>query len=255
MESRLVEVNYQGRKYDIALNLREAGEEWILFLHGLGCSKDSFRDVWQREDFRGYSILALDYIGFGDSCKPDYFSYKMEDQATVCAEVLKQFSPKKLHLVAHSMGGAIALLLPDGLMESAESFVNLEGNLSGIDGWVISKRTISLPFADFKRELLPEFMQMSREIGEGRFFLDQASPWAFYKCAESLVSWTESGELLKRFKALPTKKAYIYGQENLEKLALERLESLETLEISASGHFMMNDNPDQFYSELKRLIG
>lgn len=37
------------------------------------------------------------------------FSYKMEDQASVCAEVVKKISSEKVHIIAHSMGGAIGL--------------------------------------------------------------------------------------------------------------------------------------------------
>jgi len=54
--------------------------------------------------------------------------------------------------------------------------------------------------------------QQSKSLGEGRFFLDSALPLGFYKSAESLVRWSDSG------------------------------------------HFMMNDNPDEFYSRLRTFL-
>ncbi len=105
----------------------------LLLLHGIGCSKESFRDIWFRDEFSDYSIISLDLLGFGNSSKSDKFSYKMEDHASVCAKVVNEISSKKVHIIAHSMGGAIGLLLPASLLNSALTFANLEGNLISED--------------------------------------------------------------------------------------------------------------------------
>ena len=79
-------IDFDGNQYEISAAFRKQGGELLLLLHGLGCSKKSFRDIWYREEFSGYSILSLDFIGFGDSSKFDTFSYRMEDHAAVCNE-------------------------------------------------------------------------------------------------------------------------------------------------------------------------
>jgi len=84
--------------------------EVILFLHGLGCSLGSFRSTWEHDYFPGKSIVILDPPGFGRSSKPEEFSYRMEDQAKVIEELLFQFPFWKIHIAAHSMGGAVGLL-------------------------------------------------------------------------------------------------------------------------------------------------
>ena len=114
--------------------------------------------------------MTLDYIGFGGSAKPVGFSYEMEDQAAICAEVVKQVFAHKVHIIAHSMGGAIGLLLPPDLLDAALSFANLEGNLSSEDCGIVSRKTVSVSYRGFVKEVLPEFRELSESLGDGRFF-------------------------------------------------------------------------------------
>lgn len=254
MENCIFSIDHDGNKYEVATTFRKRGGELLLLFHGLGCSKESFRDIWFRDEFSDYSIMALDFLGFGDSSKSDKFSYKMEDQASVYADVVKKISSKKIHIIAHSMGGAIGLLLPPALLASALTFANLEGNLISEDCGIVSRKTISVSFQKFEKELLPDLKALSKSLGKGRFFLDSALPLGFYKSAESLVRWSDSGNLISRFKNLPCKKAYFYGGKNSDMDVLHRLNSIEKIKISSSGHFMMNDNPDEFYLRLRRFL-
>ena len=254
MENRIFSVNHGGNNFKVATTFRGCGEETLLLLHGLGCSKESFRDIWFCDELRDYSIISLDLLGFGDSSKSEKFSYRMEDHASVCAMILNEFSLKKIHIVAHSMGGAIGLLFPPALLDSALTFANLEGNLSSEDCSIVSQKTISVSFKKFEKVVLPEFKELSKSLGEKRFFLDSALPLGFYKSAESLVRWSDSGELILRFRNLPCRKAYFYGEKNADTVALHRLNSIEKIMISSSGHFMMNDNPDEFYPRLGRFL-
>jgi len=254
MEKRIFLIAHGGSHYEVSTAFRKRGGELLLLLHGLGCSKESFRDIWFRDEFSNYSIISLDFLGFGDSSKPDKFSYKMEDQASVCAEVLKEISSKQVHIVAHSMGGAIGLLLPSALLNSALTFANLEGNLISKDCGIVSRKTISVSFQKFENELLPDLRALSKSLGEGRFFLDSAFPLGFYKSAESLVRWSDSGDLLSRFKNLPCRKSYFYGERNADLDVLHRLNTIEKVMISRSGHFMINDNPEEFYSRLRIFL-
>jgi len=50
------------------------------------------------------------------------------------------------------------------------------------------------------------------------------------------------------------KKSYFYGEKNADSVALHRLNSIEKIMIGSSGHFMMKDNPDEFYTRLSRFL-
>jgi pimeloyl-ACP methyl ester carboxylesterase len=254
METQIFSINHDGHEYEVATTFRQRGGEMVFLIHGLGCSKASFRDIWLRDEFSDYSILALDLIGFGDSTKSDMFSYKMEDHAAVCAKVVKKLAARKVHIVAHSMGGAIGLLLPPWFLESVKSFANLEGNLTSEQCGVVSRKTVSVPLEKFEKDVLPDLKNLSKNLGDGRFFLDSSLPFGFYKSAESLVDWSDSGELLTRFIQSPCKKCYFYGQENAGMAVLGRLDGIEKVMIGNSGHFLMNDNPDEFFPRLRTFL-
>ena len=90
--------------YHISTRYRAESKDLLVFLHGLGCSKKNFDEAWNCLAFQKFSLLSFDFIGFGDSVKPDGFSYKMESQAAVCSDILRRFPDADLHVIAHSMG-------------------------------------------------------------------------------------------------------------------------------------------------------
>ncbi|HUG35183.1 MAG TPA: alpha/beta hydrolase [Anaerolineales bacterium] len=253
METKQFTVHIDGELLEVASAVREADDDLLFFIHGLSCSKDSFRSFWNRPDFMQNSALAIDLPGFGDSSKPDVFSYTMHDQARVCTEILTMYSDKRLHLVTHSMGCAVALLLPDGILNTTSTFACIEGNLIGADCGVVSRRVISVIRETFERE---EFQGLKNllDLGEGYYAMGSTSPNAMYKSAESLVTWSDGNELLKKYLALPCRKMYFYGERNASHPTLRFLEGIPKVGIRDSGHFPMTDNPDDFYSELHRFI-
>jgi len=243
-----------GQSNEIVANVRDTGKDLIFLIHGLGCSKDSFHHIWNISDFDDYSILALDLAGFGESSKSKKFSYTMEAQARICAEILTKFSYKKLHIVAHSMGGAVALLLPDDILNETKTFTNVEGNLIGADCGIISRKIISVPPAVFESDIYPELRDKFNSFGKGYAAIDSTSADVLYKSAESLIAWSDSNKLLEKFLGLSCRKAYFFGDENTDLLSVTRIGEVQKVRIKQSGHFSMNDNPKAFYRELYKFI-
>ena len=254
MKLRQFSVFIDGQSIELVAGARDAGEDLLFFIHGLGCSKDSFHHFWNRTDFNGYSVLAPDLVGFGDSTKSESFSYTMEAQARICAEILTEFSDKNLHIIAHSMGGAVALLLPDKIKNGAKTFVNVEGNLIGADCEIISRKIISVSLDVFESDILPELRDKFNRLGEGYTAMDSTSAHVLYQSAESLVAWSDSNKLLEMFLVLPCRKAYFYGYENAEHPTVASLGDVPKVKIKRSGHFPMNDNPADFYDELYKFV-
>ncbi|GAI59893.1 unnamed protein product, partial [marine sediment metagenome] len=125
IDEKTIKIKVAGIAYDISVKYRSESEDLIIFLHGLGCSKDSFEDAWNHNDLTQQSLLSFDLLGFGRSEKPDEFTYSLEDHARVCEATIRSFPEDRLHIVAHSMGGAIGLLLSDDILNTVISFVNV----------------------------------------------------------------------------------------------------------------------------------
>lgn len=240
---------------ELAHSYRKGGNELILFIHGLGCSKESFEHVWGLTDFEKYSLLTVDLMGHGDSPRPNGFSYSMEDQADMCLHLLKSFEFDRIHIVGHSMGGAVGLLLAGRLEDKLESFISVEGNLIGADCGLVSRKTINYNFDEFEKVKFGKFIESKETSGNPSLrlwagMLKKCSPLAFYRSAESLVEWSDSGRLVELFLDLNSRKAYIHGDRDLKTDVLGLLQGIEKISVSGSGHFVMTDNPVEFYKKL-----
>ena len=83
----------------------------ILLIHGLGASWRTWKPLTQYlpKDTR---VIAIDMLGFGNSPKPDWKSYNIQDQATSIAATLRRESITRLDIViGHSMGSLAAVEL------------------------------------------------------------------------------------------------------------------------------------------------
>lgn len=61
-----IHISVDGCSYDISFKYRSVSQDLIIFLHGLGCSKDSFENVWYQKNLTGLSILTFDLLGLVD---------------------------------------------------------------------------------------------------------------------------------------------------------------------------------------------
>ena len=251
---KLFDLIIDGEPMEVSADVRDIGKDLLFFVHGLGCSKNSFHHFWKRIDFKEYGAIIPDLVGFGRSSKPGLFSYTMEDQARICAIILKRFSDKNLHIIAHSMGNAVALLFPDEILRRVKSFANVEGNLIDADCGILSRKTVDAAPAAFQSNILPEIRETLNRLGEKFTEIDAASADAIYRSAESLVAWSDSNMLLDRFFALNCRKAYFFGEENAEHPTISRIKNIQKIKIKKSGHFPMNDNPKEFYDKLFSFI-
>jgi pimeloyl-ACP methyl ester carboxylesterase len=260
MEERKVNVDYHGLQIEIAIRNRVGGEDSIIFLHGLGCCQDAYNVVWTHPGFDEYSILTFDQVGHGSSGKPEEFSYDMAAQADVCKLLIEKLGLECIHIVGHSMGGGIALLLIDKMLNKTKSFTNLEGNLirhdSYLSGYILKKYT----YEDFK---IHGFDEIIEEISISKdknsqlvaSWVERTEPYSFYRSSESLVEWSNSNRFFELFMNLDLPKIYVFGDQNADLPVLQKLgRKLKTVSISNSGHFMMLDNPQEFYNKVLQFI-
>jgi pimeloyl-ACP methyl ester carboxylesterase len=258
MISTTIPIYHNDIEFNIVLKYRKNSRELIFFIHGLGCAKEHFDDAWSFDRLNEYSILAPDLPGFGDSPGYETFSYNLQDHAEICRKVIDRLPDFRVHIVGHSMGGAVGLLLSDMIQERLESFVNVEGNLISQAG-DISRRNALVTFEEFQKKQLPGMIfatAISDEPGMKLWsrFIRKSNEKGLYLSSQSLAGWSESGILLEKFMKLACKKIYIYGKANSYMKVLRMLDGIPTVSIAKSGHFPMNDNPAEFYNTLADFL-
>lgn len=80
----------------------------ILLIHGFASSTYTFNRLIPLLE-TSFSVIAIDLPGFGKSEKSASFQYSFENYANLIAECIDYFNLKQVYIVAHSMGGQIAL--------------------------------------------------------------------------------------------------------------------------------------------------
>jgi len=107
----------------------EAGEgQHVLLIPG---AWSSYR-YWNRVIpllSKHYQLLAMDYLGVGDSDKPrSGFVYTVQEQADLIAKILERLQIPQAHIIGTSYGGGIALNLAARYPDRVGKIVAIEGN-------------------------------------------------------------------------------------------------------------------------------
>lgn len=244
-----MQVTLQGDSYELASSFRKSGNELIVCVHGLGCSKEAYDEAWTQEALNDYSLLSFDLLGFGDSPKPEDVVYDLQLHTDTFQQVIEQFSEYKIHLVANSWGPIIALLMSETTLSKLSSFVNVEGRMV-FDDMGGSRKAASKSFHEFTSDFFPEMQAKHRSNPVTAYRLDDASPKAYHEGAISLAQLVQERDFAKMFKLLSCKKVYMFGDQNSGLQSIAAIAPVQTIEIQDAGHFMMKENPDSFYKSL-----
>ena len=123
----------------------EAGQgPVVLLLHGLGSSLDTWRRNVEPLADAGFTVLAPDLPGHGDSEKPDALDYGLRTAVDFTGQFLSALGVERASLVGNSAGGLVAALFA---LENPEKPCRLAlvapGGIGRQVSWVL--RLMSLP--------------------------------------------------------------------------------------------------------------
>jgi pimeloyl-ACP methyl ester carboxylesterase len=255
----MITVEYANRQYGISANIRETSDEWLVFMHGWGAAKESFSGAFDYPGFDKYSMCAFDFVGYGQSDRPDDFSYDLADQAKIAEALIRSLEPRRVVVIGHSMGGGIGLLCAGALSDIPCTFISVEGNLVPEDTSKLTRMIAAQPYERFRyvgfygMQAALRLSPLKKYRTSAKWW-HNASPRAIHASAQSLVVWSDQNEQIPLFKSLASK-AYIYGDQSSKKIqhVLPRLAKEEVTTIAHSGHLSMLDNPAEFYSAIARI--
>lgn len=105
-----------------------------VFVHGLGASAAPyFTPAAVHPALAGRRTLMVDLLGFGISDRPSDFDYSLESHADALAATLEGAGVGAADVVAHSMGGAVAILLAARHPHLLANLILVDANLDPIE--------------------------------------------------------------------------------------------------------------------------
>jgi len=86
------------------------GDPPLLWLHGWQCtSSGELLEAAVQPSLSGRHSLLIDFLGHGYSDRPEKFGYTMEDHAHTIVTLIDALGLTECGIVAHSMGGTVAI--------------------------------------------------------------------------------------------------------------------------------------------------
>lgn len=97
------------RPYKLRCAFDKGQGKTVVLLHGIASSGESWQHVIKHIDTSQYRIISLDLLGFGNSPRPKWLEYSVEDHANSVIRTLRSLKVKGPYiLVGHSMGSLVA---------------------------------------------------------------------------------------------------------------------------------------------------
>lgn len=104
-----------------------------VYVHGLGATSPAyFTSVAVDPRLSGRRSLLLDLLGHGISDRPTHFDYTLDSHADALADALTAADVSAAELIAHSMGGSVAIVLAARHPHLVSRLVLIDANLDPI---------------------------------------------------------------------------------------------------------------------------
>lgn len=232
----------------------------VAILHGLGSSSREFTWLAALRDFAHRRLVMIDIPGFGDSDKPDAWSYAIEAQADLIAMLLDQVPDGPVALVGHSMGGSIGIALVSRHPRLVDRLIVAEPNLDpgtgSLSGHIARQSEPGFVRRGYDRLIYQTQREAARgDRVAGRFLvtLKQASPLAMHRAAVSLRAG-RAPTFREQLESLAIPRTLIWGANTppLEPPLLDPAIAIET--IPDAGHVMMTEQPAAFADAVSRAL-
>ncbi|MFD5145889.1 alpha/beta fold hydrolase [Streptomyces sp. NPDC058401] len=220
-----------------------------VYLHGLGATSPAyFAASAVHPLLAGRWSLLVDLLGHGHSDRPEEFSYTLEAHADALAAALEQAGTGAAELIAHSMGGAVAIVLADRHPHLVSRLVLVDANLDPIPPDPTATGSSGLATYTEQEFLAGGWAEVRDRVGEHWWStMRLAGRVALHRSAVHLAAGTTPTmrELLLRLKIprsylLPAEDGTLPGTEALEAAGVA------VVPIADCGHNIMLDNPDGF---------
>jgi len=247
------DTEFDGKGSRIRWTETAGAEPARVYIHGLGALSAVYHaHIAARPELAGRRSLFVDLPGHGTSDRPADFGYTLEDHADALAAALDAAGVTGAELIAHSMGGSVAIVLAHRRPDLVSRLVLTEANL---DPQQMPGTTGSGLIAAYEES---DFVEGG---GHARVLADVGPDWAatmrltdaraLHRSATGLVRGTEP-TMRRLLEGLTMDRVYLLGEKSHPLPGLEALGAagVRVVTVPGAGHNIMFDNPDAFAAEV-----
>ncbi|MFD5812792.1 alpha/beta fold hydrolase [Streptomyces sp. NPDC127038] len=219
-----------------------------VYVHGLGSASTVYNaHIAARPELAGRRTLFVDLPGHGISDRPAGFGYTLEGHATALAAALDAAEVTAGELVAHSMGGAVAIVLAHRRPELVSRLVLVEANLDPHPPVTAGSSGIASYEEDDYVENGGHARVLAKVGHPWAATMRLADPRALHRSATGLVRGT-TPTMRHLLVGLTAERVYLQGELSGELPGAEDLEAagVRVVTVPGAGHNIMFDNPDAF---------
>jgi pimeloyl-ACP methyl ester carboxylesterase len=201
----------------VRLDQNPKAKNQVLLLHGLGSSGATWEMVAEQLRGEPYHVMAFDLLGFGDSPKPDWPAYDIDDHARAVIKTLTKYRSAKqpATLVGHSMGSLTAVRVAKLRPDLVDRLILYQMPLyQGLPQKLIYTRMRNLHFRIYRRvldnpQLLTQKGTVKYVLNKSGFVVDDS---ALVPITNSLQNTIMSYDALSDMKQLQIPIDVIYGR-------------------------------------------
>ncbi|MET9990643.1 alpha/beta hydrolase [Streptomyces mutabilis] len=241
------EARFDGRGSCIRWTEAPGAEPARVYVHGLGSVSSVYHaHIAALPELAGRRSLFVDLPGHGISDRPQHFGYTLEDHADALAAALDAADLTGAELVAHSMGGAVAIVLAHRRPELVSRLVLTEANLDACPPSAAgSSRIASYQEDDYVHGGHARVLEDVGPLWAATMRL--ADPRALHRSAVGLRRGSEP-VMRTLLEGLPVDRVYVQGGLSGELEGRQELEAagVRVVTVPGAGHNVMLDRPDEF---------
>lgn len=222
-----------------------------VYVHGLGAASAVYHaHIAARPELAGRRSLFVDLPGHGISDRPADFGYSLEEHADALAAALDEARVAGAEIVAHSMGGSVAIVLAHRRGDLVSRLVLTEANLDpnpAVTGG--SSEIASYEEEDF---VVDGHARVLERVGsQWAATMRLADSRALHRSATGLVRGTQP-TMRALLVGLPMERVFLQGARSGELVGADELvaSGVRVLTVPNAGHNVMLDKPEAFASAI-----
>lgn len=220
-----------------------------VYLHGLGSTAPAyFAASAVHPRLAGRRSLLLDFLGHGHSDRPETFPYTLEAHADTVARVLTAAGVDAAEVIAHSMGGAVAIVLAARHPHLVSRLVLVDANLDPVPRTPRAAGSSGIASYTEEEFLAGGWAEVRDRVGDHWWStMRLAGRTGLYRSAVNLAAGT-TPTMRELLLELEVPRSFLHPEADGSPSGAEELEAagVAVVPVPECGHNIMLDNPEGF---------